>query len=313
MRLLFCGTPDFAAVILGAVAGGPHEVAGLVSRPAQPRGRGLALEDPPAVAVARAAGIPVFQEPKLHAPETLDRLRALGPDLIVTAAFGRILRRSLLDLAPRGAWNVHASLLPRHRGASPVAASILCGDAWTGVTLFRLDEGVDTGPILDQVMVPVGPEETGGTLTECLARLGGELLRQALDREERGELHPRPQPAWGATYAPRLTKEDGRIDWNRPVEQVERVIRALTPWPGAFTFVEGKRLRVHRARPVHRMPATAAEAEAGTLRPHGSGVAVACNPGLLELDEVQLEGRARQEAAAWWRGARLPAGTRVAS
>ncbi len=253
MRILFGGTPEFAATILASVLGGPHPVVGLISRAARPQGRGLQVEDPPAVKLAREAGVPVFQTGKLHAPETLAAFRDLRPDLLVTAAFGRILRPPLLELAPRGCWNVHASLLPRHRGASPVAASILAGDPWTGITVFRLDTGVDTGPVLLQEMMPIGPEETAGELSERLAQLGGECLRAALDLEERGRLTPRGQPPWGATYAPLLTKEDGRVDWNRPVEQVERTVRALTPWPGAFTFAAGKRLRILRARPLHRL------------------------------------------------------------
>jgi methionyl-tRNA formyltransferase len=307
MRVLFCGTPDFAATILAGIAGGRHPAVGLVSRAAKPQGRGLQVVDPPAVVLARSRGIPVFQTAKLHSEETIERFRALRPDLLVTAAFGRILRPPLLELAPRGAWNVHASLLPRHRGASPVAASILCGDAWTGITIFRLDEGVDTGPMLSQEMTAIGPEETAGELTDRLARLGARMLAEALDREEAGSLPARPQPAWGATYAPLLGKDDGRIDWNRPVEQVERQVRALTPWPGAFTFAAGKRLRVHQARPVHRLDLAATGSPAGAIVPFPGAVGVVCNPGLIELLEVQAEGRARQGAADWLRGSRLAA------
>jgi methionyl-tRNA formyltransferase len=305
MRILFCGTPDFAATILEGIVDGPHPVVGLVSRPPQPQGRGLAVAEPPAVLLARSRGIPVVQTPKLHAAETLARLRELRPELLITAAFGRILRPALLELAPRGAWNVHASLLPRHRGASPVAASILCGDAWTGITLFRLDTGVDTGPILVQEMTPIGVEENAGELTDRLARMGGRLLADALDLEAGGRLTPRPQPDWGATHAPLLAKEDGRIDWNRPVEQVERSVRALTPWPGAFTFAEGKRLRIHRARPVHRID-LAIEREPGSLLPSVDGIGVVCRPGLLALLDVQVEGRKRQSAPEWLRGSRIP-------
>lgn len=307
MRVLFCGTPDFAATILEGILDGPHPVVGLVSRPARPQGRGLAVEEPPAVLLARRRGLPVYQTQKLHAPETLAAFRELRPDLLVTAAFGRILRPALLDLAPRGAWNVHASLLPRHRGASPVAASILCGDAWSGITIFRLDEGVDTGPLLLQEMTPIGPEETAGELTERLARLGGRLLLTALDLEAAGRLVPRLQPRWGATYAPLLAKEDGRLEWNRPVEQVERQVRALTPWPGAFTFAAGKRLRIHRARPAHQVDVRGESGVPGSLAPLPDGLGVVCNPGLLELLEVQSEGRRRQSAVEWFRGSRLPA------
>jgi methionyl-tRNA formyltransferase len=324
MRILFLGTPDFAARVLEALlpaSGVParprHEVVALVSRPSRPRGRGLRMEDPAAVDAARTRGIPVLQPARLHAPETLAAFRDLGPDLCVTAAFGRLLRPSLLELAPRGCWNVHASLLPRHRGASPVSAAILAGDAWTGVTVFKLDPGLDTGPLLIQEMTPIGPGETAGELADRLADLGGRTLSRALDLEEQDLLVPRPQPEWGATYAPLVDKDDGRLDWNRPVEQVERAVRAFSPWPGAFTFAAGKRLLVHRARPWHRMGAAgsspAAVVAPGTLVPAPEGIGVVCNPGVLLLLEVQGEGRRRQEATEWLRGSRLPAGVQFSA
>ena len=317
MRVLFCGTPDFAAEVLRILLTGRHPVVGLLSQPTRPQGRGLTLEDPPAVARARAAGLPIFQPARLHGPESLDQLRALEPDLIVTAAFGRILRPALLTLPPRGCWNVHASLLPRHRGASPVSAAILAGDAWTGLTIFRMDEGLDTGPILLQEMTPIGAQETAGELTARLAALGGRLLNEALDREQRGNLTVEPQPPFGATYAPMMSKEDGRILWDRPVEQVERAIRAVTPWPGAFTFIDGKRLRIHRALPVHRVAVRDPAgnlAEPGTIAPLPAGrpgIGVACGPGLICLCEVQSEGKKRQEATEWLRGNRAEIGSRL--
>jgi methionyl-tRNA formyltransferase len=318
MRVLFFGTPDFAARVLEAVLPPPggnarvrHEVVALVSQPSRPQGRGLGVEDPAAVQVARAAGIPVLQPAKLHAPETLESFRTLAPDLCVTAAFGRILRPGLLELAPRGCWNVHASLLPRHRGASPVSAAILAGDAWTGITIFRLDAGLDTGPTLLQEMTPIGTSETAGELTGRLAEIGGRALVRTLDLEEHGLLAAEPQPRWGVTYAPLVEKEDGLLDWNRPVEQVERAIRAFSPWPGAFTFAGGRRLRMHRARPWHRLAVPGAEP--GAMVPAPEGIGVVCNPGVLLVLELQAEGRKRQEATEWLRGSRLPAGARFSA
>jgi methionyl-tRNA formyltransferase len=308
VRVLFFGTPEFAAAVLEALLRTRHQVVGLVSQPSRPRGRGLVVEDPPAVALARQAGVPVFQPARLHAPETFDALRALAPDVIVTAAFGRILRPSLLSLPPRGCWNVHASLLPRHRGASPVSAALLSGDAWTGITVFHMDEGLDTGAILHQEMTAIGPGETCGDLTARLALLGGKVLLEALEMAERGGLTARPQPMWGVTYAPVMEKEDGRVPWNRPVEQVDRVIRASIPWPGAFTFLDGSRLRVHRARPLHRIPLPAVP---GTVVSCDGGIQVACRPGVILCEEVQSEGRRRQVAADWLRGNRVPVGTRL--
>jgi methionyl-tRNA formyltransferase len=302
MRVLFLGTPEFAASVLEALLGSRHRVVGVVTQPPRPRGRGLRVADPPAAALARERGLEVLQPRKLHSSETLEAFARLEPDLIVTAAFGRILRRALLGLPPRGCWNVHASLLPRHRGAAPVTAALLEGDRWTGVTLFQLDEGMDTGPLLLQEMTPVGPEETAGQLTDRLARLGGRLLVEGLDRLEAGGLPAVPQPEWGVTHTRLLEKEDGRIRWNRPADQVDRQIRAVTPWPGAYTFAAGKRLVVHRARPVHLLPAGSPP---GSVAASREEVRVACLPGALSLGEVQLEGKRRQSAAEWARGFRL--------
>lgn len=309
MRVLFFGTPQFAADVLEIVLGGSHPVVGLVSQPSRRAGRGLEVQDPPAVVTARQAGLPVLQPVKLHSVESLEEIRALRPDVILTAAFGRILKPKILDLPPHGCWNVHASLLPRHRGASPVTAAIEAGDTWTGVTIFRMDPGLDTGPMLLQEMTAILPEETGGGLTDRLARMGGRLALDALDLEEAGRLVPVPQPDEGDTYAPLLKKEDGRVDWNIPVDEIERKVRALTPWPGAFTFLDGKRLRIHRALPVHRMPAPGLQA--GSLVELREGVGVVCAPGLLFLEEVQAEGKKRQTSLEWARGQRNWQGRRL--
>jgi methionyl-tRNA formyltransferase len=238
----------------------------------------------------------------------LRELEAWAPELGVTAAFGKILKKALLELPARGCWNVHTSLLPRHRGAAPVPAAILAGDAWTGVSLFQLDRGMDTGPLLLQAMTPIGPKETAGALTERLASLGAELLIQGIDAEERSSLPRRPQPPLGATHAPPLEKEDGRIDWRRPVEQIDRWVRAVTPWPGAFTHLRSTRLAILEAEPVHALPE---ETTPGTMIGIQRGVEVACLPGSLRLVTVQQEGRKPQPAEAWARGARVEAGARL--
>jgi len=281
---------------------------GVLAQPSRPRGRGLKVDDPPAVRRACEAGLPVFQPARPHATEALASLRALEPDLTVTAAFGRILRPSLLQLAPRGAWNVHASLLPRHRGASPVSAAIQAGDAWTGVTIFQLDEGLDTGDLLSQEMIPIFPGETCGELTSKLATLGGDLLVRTLNAEAGAPIPRRPQPVWGVTHAPILTKDAGRIEWARPAEHVERHVRAVDPWPGAFTWIQGQRLRVHRVGCVHRLPG---DDEPGVLRVVDGIPQVTCLPGAVALLEVQAEGRKRQEAREWLRGSRQADGARL--
>ena len=305
MRILFLGTPSFAAVILGHLLASRHEIVGVVTQPPRPRGRGLKLVDPPAAALAREREIPVFQRKALHSTRSLEELGELGAELFVTAAFGRILKPRLLALPSRGCWNVHTSLLPRHRGAAPATSAILAGDLWTGVSVFELDEGMDTGPLLRQRMTPIGATETAGELTDRLAEMGGELLVRTLDEAANGPLPSVPQPTWGASYARLLEKEDGRIAWNRPARLVDRQVRALTPWPGAFTFRNGKRIRVHQLEPVHEIAQSAAP---GTVLSLEGGVVVATLPGAVRIIEVQQEGKKRQPAPEWCRGARLECG-----
>ncbi len=309
MRLLFLGTPEFAAPSLRALLASRHEVVGVVAQPSRPSGRGLTITDPPTIALARERGVATFQPTKLHSAETLESFRTLRPDLIVTAAFGRLLRPSLLTLPARGCWNLHASLLPRHRGAAPVSASLLSGDRWTGVTLFQLDEGMDTGPMLHQRMLAIAPAETAGELTARLADLAAETLLEGLALAQSDRLTALTQSEEGATYTKLLTKEDGRLRFDRPAEQVDRWVRAVTPWPGAFVELAGKRLRVHRAQPWHELPC---ESAPGTVLSTRDRFVVACLPGAIVFEEVQSEGRKRQPALEWLRGAAISVGDRFA-
>lgn len=305
MRILFLGTPEFAVPSLDALLGGPDPVVGVVSQPDRPRGRGRQTEATPVAARARARGLPVLQPEKLHAAGALDSFRALAPDLLVTCAFGRLLKKRLLELPPMGCLNVHASLLPRHRGASPIARAILEGDAWTGVTIFRLDEGMDTGPILVQRTERILPDDTAGALGERLARLGAAALLDACAALREGRANAIPQADNLATHAPMLRKEDGEIDWSRPADQVERFVRAMTPWPGARVSIAGHVLRVGRAEPVDVVPRAC---EPGAVLAVDPFPVVATLPGALRLLRVQPAGRSEMGADAWARGARLSAG-----
>jgi methionyl-tRNA formyltransferase len=307
-RVVFMGTPPFARTILAALLARPDPVAGVVCQPDRPRGRGLAVEPPAVKALAVERGLPVLQPSRVRDPAFLGALRDLEPDLIVVAAYGRILPRTVLDLPPQGCINVHASILPRHRGAAPIAHAIRAGDDVTGVTIMRMVEEMDAGDVLLARETPIRPDDTTGSLTGRLAELGGGALGDAIDGLRAGTIRPVPQPAEGVTFAPRIGRDDARLDWSRSAAALERLVRAMHPDPVAWTTVGGRALRVHRAS-VAVEPADAAP---GTVeRADRHGLEVATGDGRLLLLEVQLEGKRRMEAAAFLAGHRVAPGTRL--
>jgi methionyl-tRNA formyltransferase len=297
-RIVFMGTPEFALPTFKALIS-HYPVVGVVTRPDRPAGRGRSLRPPPVKEVALAHDLPVYQPKTLRSPEALAQLGDWVPDVIVTAGIGYILTAEVLAVPTHGTVNVHASLLPRWRGAAPIHAAILAGDTESGVTIMCTDEGLDTGPILSQKAIPVAPRETASSLHEKLAELGADVLLEALPRWLSSELTPRPQPSEGITLAKQIRKEDGLIDWERPALAIDRQIRAYTPWPSAYTFWKQKRLKVNRAFPLLSIQpgATTQEVEAGRRAAPGTVVLVQDVPtvvtgeGMLRLDEVQLEGK----------------------
>jgi len=299
------GTPAFACPSLESLLARPDPVVGVVCQPDRPRGRGLAVTRPEVKRLAEARGLPVLQPERLRDSAFREALRRLAPDLIVVAAYGKILPRAILDLPSRGCINVHASLLPRHRGAAPIPWAILAGDATTGITIMAMNEEMDAGDILLQRDLPIAVDDTGGTLGTRLARLGAEVLGAAIDGLRAGTLRPTPQPASGVTFAPRLEREHCRIDWGRPAADLERQVRALAPAPSAFTTLGGRLLKVHRAA-----LADAAAAPPGhVVAADAAGVVVAAGAGALRLLEVQLEGRKRLAVAEFLAGHRIAPGT----
>lgn len=295
MRVVFMGSPEVAVPSLEMLQS-RHRVVGVVTQPDRPAGRGSRLRPPPVKVVAREYGLPVVQPEDLRTAEAVERLGAWGPEVIVVVAFGQILPPSVLKLPPHGCLNVHASLLPRWRGAAPVPAAILAGDDTTGVTVMRMDEGLDTGPILAQLEEPIRADDTAGSLLGRLGVLGAELLLQVLPLYEKGHLVPRPQPAEGVTVAPQLRKQDGQLDWTRQAVELDRQVRAMNPWPGAFTTWRGQRLNVLRALPLPDWQGTECP---GTVLPMGAGAAVATGRGALQLLEVQRTGRKAMAAEAF--------------
>lgn len=299
VRIVFMGSPAFAVPVLEALAG-VCQVVGVVTQPDRPAGRGSRLRPPPVKLAAQRLGLPVYQPESVRDVDTLTRLAAWGPRLIVVAAFGQILPRAVLQLPAYGCLNLHASLLPRWRGAAPVAAAILAGDPVTGVTLMKMEEGLDSGPILVQRQEAIAPDDTAGSLSERLSRLAGALIVEALPAYLRGDLLARPQPEEGVTYCRPLKKEDGWLDWRRPAAHLERQVRAMTPWPGAFTTWQGQRLRVRRARVRSGTPRQCP----GTVVSLGDGVGVVTGEEVLQLLEVQAAGRRPMPIEDFLRGHR---------
>jgi methionyl-tRNA formyltransferase len=305
------GTPALAAHILERLAAASVDLCrlvGVVTGPDQPRGRGLKREPSEVATVASRHGLPVLKPAKIRTPEFLAELKSFAPDLLVVAAYGRILPNPVLDSARIMPMNVHASLLPRHRGASPVEAAILAGDAETGVTIMRVTEKMDAGPMLLKRAAPIGPEDTQATLKDKLASLGADALIDALALLARGELVEEPQDENLATYCKPIKKSDGLIDWRADAAHIERMTRAYDPWPVARTMFAGVELRIWRAA-VDDMPAS--DAVPGTVVRLKPAPVVQCGAGRLRLIEVQAAGRRRMAAAEFFRGRHAAQGARL--
>jgi methionyl-tRNA formyltransferase len=301
------GTPDFAVPTLAALDD-HHQVVGVVTQPDRPAGRGRQLVASPAKGAALARHLPLYQPKSLQSPEALARLAEWQPEAIVVAAFGQLVPGPVLDLPPHGCLNIHPSLLPRHRGAAPVPAAILAGDAVTGVTVMLMAEGLDTGPILRQVECPIEPQDTAASLMAKLAELGAQLMLDTLPAWLAGRLEAQPQDESEVTVFGHLKKADGRLDWSQPAVDLDRRVRACQPWPGAFTTWQGKRLKVLRARPHPEWPG---QAPPGTVVDWEPGLAVATGQGALELVEVQLAGKRPMSADVFGRGQRDLVGGRL--
>jgi len=293
------GSPDFALPSLRALAN-VYELVGVVTQPDRASGRGRGLKSPPVKIVAQELGIPIMQPEKLRTPEAMEQLRAWNPDLIVVAAFGQILRKDVLDLPRFGCLNVHASLLPRWRGAAPINAAILHGDEETGVTIMKMDVGLDTGPMLARRSIRLTRDDTAGSVTGTLSHLGAELLIETLPDYLSGKITPTPQPQEGTTYAPMLKKEEGRLNFTRPAEELERRVRAFNPWPGAFMDFDEALLKVHHSQAV----VETGKAEVGQRLVYRDQPAVGTGGGLLILDEVQPAGKKSMSGRSFLAGAR---------
>jgi methionyl-tRNA formyltransferase len=288
------GTPDFAVPAFHALHRSPYDLKLVVTQPDRPKGRGRRLAPPPVKQAAEALGYEVRQPDNIRDPGFMDLLKSIEPDFLVVVAFGRILPAAILEIPSRGAVNVHASLLPRYRGPAPIQWAILRGETRTGVTTMLMDTGVDTGDILLSAATAIGPEDTAATLHDRLAAMGADLLAETLHGMLIGDVLPCAQSHAQATFAPMLTKEDGRIQWDQPALSIDARIRAMTPWPGAYCFFENKRHKIHRARPI----AGVSISPPGTVVPGFPGeLRIATGDGVLSILEIQSES-----------GKRLPVG-----
>ena len=296
MRILFMGTPDFAVPSLEALVAAGHEVVGVFSQPDKPKNRGMKLQPTPVKCCAQAHGLAVFQPTKLRDGTALETIVQLAPDLIVVAAYGRILPQEILSYPRLGCINVHSSLLPKYRGAAPIQWTVLNGDKTAGVTTMFMAEGMDTGDMLLKAETPVGEEETSGQLFDRLKDLGAQLLIETLEKLEQGALTPIPQEEAQATHAPMLSKELSLVDWTKPAHQVHDLIRGLNPWPSAVSYLDGKKLKLHasRVREGSGQPGKAFVQEGALL--------VYCGQGALELTELQTENGKRMDGKSYLLG-----------
>jgi methionyl-tRNA formyltransferase len=303
LRVVFMGTPDFAVPAFRAILDAGHDVVGVYTRPAAKSGRGMKLTASPIEECAREAGLRVFTPNTLKTPEGLQEFAALAPDLAVVVAYGMILPQAWLDVPALGCWNIHASLLPRWRGAAPIQRAIMAGDAQTGAAIMQMQAGLDTGPVLLSRSLAIASQDTAQTLQDKLAILGGEALREALDQA--GKMPAQPQAETGITYAEKIDKAEARIDWQLSAQQLDAHIRGLSPFPGAWFEVDGTRVKILQARPI----------DAGSLATQGAagqvaeqGAIIHCGDGALELLQVQRAGKAAMPGVEFMRAGLLPAG-----
>ena len=301
MRTVFMGSPGFAVPSLEHLVRSGYDVVGVYTQPDRPAGRGRDPAPLPVKDTAVRIGLPVFQPGSLRSPEALAQLEELKPDIIVVCAFGQILTQAVLDIPPHQCVNVHFSLLPRHRGASPVAAAILTGDEFTGVSIQLVRVKLDTGPVLARAAVPISPHDNTGTLTEKLALVGADLLLEALTGWWRDEITPRPQDEKEATYFSRIDKEAGEIDWNESAEEIARKVRAYYPWPGSYTTWRGRQLKLIEAE---ALPGEKSSGSGKVVALSAQRVGIGTGKGVLDILRVQLEGKKAMSTADFLRGQR---------
>lgn len=316
LKLIFMGTAEFACPSLSALhAHGGFEVVAVVTQPDRPAGRHLALSPPPVKVTAQRLGLPVWQPARARDPDFIAQVQREAPDLVAVAAYGQLLPAALLAIPRWGCLNVHASLLPKYRGAAPIQWALLNDEVQTGVTIMKIDEGLDTGPILAQEPVPIEPTDTAQTLHDRLAARGAELLVRTIPLYVTGQLVPKPQPAEGASYARKISKEDGLLDWTQPARAVWNRVRALNPWPGAFTYLAAqgaqgepvwRRLLIWEAEPVESWAGRPGE----VVQADPTGLVVACGRGALRIKTLQREGGRRLPAAEFLLGTPIAVGQR---
>ena len=305
MKLIFAGTPDFALGTLSALLASRHALALVLTQPDRPSGRGLKSHSSPVKRLALDHGIPIAQPESLKEAEAQNALRAVGADLMVVVAYGLILPPSVLAIPRLGAINIHASLLPRWRGAAPIQRALLAGDRETGVCIMQMETGLDTGPVLLSESIPIRDEDNAGTLQDRLADLGARLVLQALDDLERGAAVPRQQPAEGVTYAAKVDRAEARIDWTRPVPEIWRKVRAFNPYPGAVSRLRHEELKIWQG-----VPTTDSGIPGTVLTAESRGIVVACGEGSLRIEELQRAGGRRLSPAEFLRGHPLVPGER---
>ena len=308
MKVVFMGTPDFAVGTLEAIVGAGHEVAAVVTQPDKPKGRGGVMAMSPVKECALSHGLTVLQPLKARNPEFIEEIKAINPDVIVVVAFGQIIPSEIIHMPKFGCINVHASLLPKYRGASPIQWTVLDGCEYSGVTTMLMDEGIDTGDILETATVKLDERETGGSLFDRLSLVGAKLLVETLDKAEAGQLHPVKQDDSQSSYVRMIDKSFGLMDFTQPVEVLERKVRALNPWPSAFTHMDEKLLKIWDATVIQDNNVKAGDY--GKVKTDGKTCfMVACDGGYLSVNELQLEGKKRMKVEDFLRGYSIKEGT----